>query len=137
MSYETGNTRSRASAPLSALGLVLTLLSLWGLAAGAPTAAPDVPGPVPVDAGPPPTQVPRLLADEPLELNRANEADLRLLPRIGPTLAARIVQERTDHGCFTEVAELTRVRGIGPATLAQLAPLLSVDDAASGCSSSP
>lgn len=124
-------TDRRASAPLAALGLVLATLALAGLASGSPPA--DVPAVVQPDAGPPPTQVRRLLSSSPLELNRATEADLQLLPRIGPTLAARIVQDRNDHGCFQDVSDLTRVRGIGPATLHRLAPMLSVAGTSADC----
>ncbi len=122
---------AHASAPLAALGLVLVLLSLAGLANGAPRAAPPVPAAA--DAGPPPTQVRRLLADAPLDLNRATRADLQLLPRIGPTLASRIVEDRETRGCFDDPSELTRVRGIGEATLERLAPLLTVTSTPALC----
>ncbi len=59
---------------------------------------------------------------ERLELNAASAAELELLPWIGPALAARIVAERAVSGPFRSVAELARVRGIGPRTLARIAP---------------
>jgi competence protein ComEA len=62
----------------------------------------------------------------PLELNRASEADLVLLPGIGPSLARRIVASREEEGLFPTVDALDRVRGIGPATLERLRPLLRV-----------
>jgi len=62
----------------------------------------------------------------PMDLNAATEADLVLLPRIGPALAARIVEHRLAQGPFASVAELGRVRGIGPRTVAALEPLLVV-----------
>jgi DNA uptake protein ComE-like DNA-binding protein len=55
-----------------------------------------------------------------LDLNRANEQDLRALPRIGPTLAHRIVADRSQRGPFPSVRALARVKGIGPATIAKI-----------------
>lgn len=67
-------------------------------------------------------------AEEPerLDLNRATAAELERLPRVGPVLAGRIVALRDSLGGFRDVAELERVRGIGPAMLEKLAPLVRV-----------
>lgn len=62
----------------------------------------------------------------PLDLNTASAADLERLPRIGPTLAARITAYRTQRGGFRRVDELTHVAGIGEKTLARLQPHLTV-----------
>ncbi len=62
----------------------------------------------------------------PLDLNRATAAELETLPGIGPALSARIVAYRDSVGGFRDVAELARVRGIGPATLERLRPLLVI-----------
>ncbi len=114
----------RPSSPLAACALLLAVLSLVVLAR--PRGAP-----APVRAEPPAlaprsTQRERLLAAEPLDLNAADVEDLRLLPRIGPTLAQRIVEERDRAGRFATVSELARVRGIGPATVERLRPLVTV-----------
>lgn len=53
-----------------------------------------------------------------LHLNRATQAELEALPKVGPTLAARIVAGRP----YRSVDDLDRVKGIGPATLAKLRP---------------
>ncbi len=45
---------------------------------------------------------------------------------MGPVTAAAILAWRTEHGAFTAVEELLEVDGIGEATLAQLAPLVTV-----------
>jgi competence protein ComEA len=67
----------------------------------------------------------RALRDgERLDLNRATEAELELLPRIGPAMARRIVEERP----FANVDELVRVRGIGARTLERLRPLVQVGE---------
>lgn len=60
-----------------------------------------------------------------LRVNGAQETDLVVLPGVGPALARRIVEERTDGGPFRDTADLERVRGIGPVLAARLAPLLS------------
>jgi len=68
-----------------------------------------------------------LLRDgEPLELNQASASELVLLPGVGPKLAARIVDERVRRGGFTQVDELEQVKGVGPAILARVRPLLRV-----------
>jgi competence protein ComEA len=68
----------------------------------------------------------RLRKGEPLELNQASASDLVLLPGVGPKLAARIIDERVRRGGFTQVDELRRVKGVGPAVLARVRPLLRV-----------
>lgn len=55
-----------------------------------------------------------------LDLNAATADDLDGLPGIGPVLAGRIVDWRTEHGRFTAVEELGEVSGIGPALLGRL-----------------
>jgi hypothetical protein len=49
---------------------------------------------------------------------------LRLLPGIGPKLAARIDQARRDGAVFDEAEDLLQVPGIGPARVERLRPLL-------------
>ena len=58
----------------------------------------------------------------PTNLNTASEQELQRLPRIGPALAARIVEHRRDHGPFRHPDEITEVRGIGDKTLEKLRP---------------
>ena len=60
----------------------------------------------------------------PVSLNSATPAELETLPGIGPVLAAAIVEWRTQNGGFTSVEQLQDVSGIGPATFAELAPLV-------------
>lgn len=62
----------------------------------------------------------------PVDLNSADEAALDSLPGVGPVIAQRIVQWRTDNGRFTSVDELTEVSGIGDKLMAQLRPLVRV-----------
>lgn len=62
----------------------------------------------------------------PIDVNRADEAELQRLPGIGPALAARIAAWRVENGGFTSVDELEAVPGIGPAKLAGLRDLVTV-----------
>ncbi|MGY1820930.1 ComEA family DNA-binding protein [Geodermatophilus sp. SYSU D00079] len=61
-----------------------------------------------------------------VDLNTATAADLDALPGIGPVLAQRIVDHRAQQGRFTSVEQLDDVPGIGPATYAELAELVTV-----------
>lgn len=67
------------------------------------------------------------LVGQRLDVNQANAADLRRLPRIGQGLAERIVEERQTNGAFTSLDNVTRVKGMGPKTLERLRPLLVVN----------
>ena len=60
------------------------------------------------------------------DLNHAGAADLACLPGIGPVLAERIVAERTAHGPFRELADLTRVPGLGRARVERLRDLVTI-----------
>lgn len=55
-----------------------------------------------------------------IDLNTADAAALVALPGVGPVLAERIVDWRTEHGRFTSVDELAEVSGIGDKLLGQL-----------------
>lgn len=64
---------------------------------------------------------PLVAAQGRVRLNRASLAELEALPRVGPVLAARIVEGRP----YRSVDDLDRVKGIGPATLRRLRPLVA------------
>jgi competence protein ComEA len=53
-----------------------------------------------------------------VDLNAATASDLETLPGIGPVLAERIVDWRTEHGPFRSVDQLREVPGIGEAKYA-------------------
>jgi competence protein ComEA len=65
-------------------------------------------------------------AGAPINLNSATEADLETLPGIGPALAQRIIDYRTQHGGFHSVDELRNVSGIGDAKFAEIKDLVTV-----------
>jgi len=60
-----------------------------------------------------------------LDPNQASVEELVALPDIGPALAQAIVAER-QRSPFSDVAELLRVRGLGPKRLAKLRPFLDL-----------
>ncbi len=55
-----------------------------------------------------------------LDLNRATEEDLALLPGIGPSLAHALVEARASRGRFHDWEEVDAVPGIGPVKLQAL-----------------
>jgi len=60
-----------------------------------------------------------------LDLDVADAGQIERLPRIGPALARRIVASRDSIGSFGSLAGLGRVKGVGPAILGRLAPLVT------------
>ncbi|MFO0689484.1 MAG: helix-hairpin-helix domain-containing protein [Myxococcota bacterium] len=65
-------------------------------------------------------------ARAPLDLNRATAEELETLPGIGAAKAAAILAARDAQGGFSSLDELEAVRGIGPALMAKLRPLVVV-----------
>ncbi len=73
-----------------------------------------------------PTVVERKL----ININTASAEELQTLYRIGPVLAQRIIDYRTEHGPFETIEEIVAVSGIGPAIFAGIRDRISVTDAA-------
>lgn len=65
-------------------------------------------------------------ASGPVDLNTADLGALDSLPGVGPVLAQRILEWRTEHGRFTSVDELGEVSGIGEKLLARLRPKVTL-----------
>ena len=61
-----------------------------------------------------------------VNLNTATQTELEELPGVGPVTAGAILQWRTEHGPFSAVDELLEVSGIGDATLAEIAPFVTL-----------
>lgn len=80
--------------------------------------------PAPGSGGAAPTADSAGAPGAPLDLNTASVAALEALPGIGPRTAAAIVAHRERHGPYASVEALLDVRGIGPATLAEVRPLV-------------
>lgn len=58
----------------------------------------------------------RILLPASIDLNLAAKSDLVKLPRIGPAIAQRIIDYRTEHGKFKSLDEVKNVKGIGVKT---------------------
>lgn len=107
------------SSPIAACGAILVAISIGALAARHRRVRPPAPA-IAIEA-------PVAREDPgPLDLNAADAQTLERLPRIGPALARRIVEDREARGPFRAVDDLDRVRGIGPATVSALRPLVTV-----------
>ena len=65
-------------------------------------------------------------AEKLISVNTAAQEELDKLPGIGPALAARIVQWRTDFGGFQRLEDLLEVSGIGEKLLDQLLPHITL-----------
>ncbi|MFO0829586.1 MAG: helix-hairpin-helix domain-containing protein [Phycisphaerales bacterium] len=70
---------------------------------------------------PTPTAPVRIAAHR-VDVNSASAEEIGLLPEVGAELAATIVADRESRGPFADVRDLDRVKGIGPATVAELEP---------------
>lgn len=63
--------------------------------------------------------------DSPINVNVAGVAELMRLPGVGPVMAQNIIKAREEKR-FESVADLDRVKGIGPKTLDRLRPFVVV-----------
>jgi competence protein ComEA len=61
----------------------------------------------------------------PINVNQATEAQLQMLPGVGPSLARRIIEAR-EKAPFETVEDLRRVPGIGAKTLERLRPYIEI-----------
>jgi len=59
-------------------------------------------------------------------LNQATAEELLCLPGIGRALAERIVADRKEHGPFRDIADLSRVKGIGRVRSERLRGLVTI-----------
>lgn len=60
-----------------------------------------------------------------LNINTATVAELDALPGIGPAIAQRIIDYRTQNGDFKTIEEIKKVRGIGDALFNQIKELIT------------
>ena len=61
-----------------------------------------------------------------VNINKATASELESLPGIGATKAKAIADDRSSNGPFSSCEDLTRVTGIGPATVAAISERCSV-----------
>jgi competence protein ComEA len=74
-------------------------------------------------------RMPRRRAAFVVDVNTAPAVELAELPGIGPTLADRIIEYRTQRGPLRNLEDLRAVKGIGAKTLEALAPHVSFGEA--------
>ncbi|WP_425146495.1 ComEA family DNA-binding protein [Deinococcus sp.] len=120
--------QTRWSAALVLTALLCGLWSLWPSAFPAArvptvthTALPALRTPAQAAPTYPQTASITPLLSGKLNLNTASEQQLEALPKVGPALAARIIQGRP----YRSLADLDAVKGIGPSLLRVLTPLVS------------
>jgi len=108
---------ARPGVDLTGLNLARVLVDGEQIVVGLPAAA----------AAPPAAPVGSATPAGPLvDLNTATTVDLEALPEVGPVTAQAILVWRDQNGGFTSVSELLEVDGIGDATLAAVAPFVTV-----------
>ena len=125
-------TRTRGLAALLLALIGLGLLGLWRWPAAQPAldCAPEEVRLVPQASGGTlavcggegalPTGAAALALGRKLDLNTASEAELALLPGVGPALARRLVSERDALGRFRSWDDVDAVPGVGEAKLRTL-----------------
>ena len=67
---------------------------------------------------------------QPININTADSPQLQLVPGIGPSTAAKILQMRKSYGAFKSVNDLMAIRGIGPKRLEKMRKYLTVGKSA-------
>ncbi|PSL00965.1 competence protein ComEA [Murinocardiopsis flavida] len=97
------------------------------LVGATPSPAPGAPG-APGGAAPAPSgaPVPGAAPSPLIDLNTATLEQLDTLPGVGPVLAERILDFRTENGGFRSIEQLQDVSGIGEKRFADLRDLVSV-----------
>lgn len=72
-----------------------------------------------------------------LDINTASWVEWAQLDGIGEKLARRIVADRDEHGLFRDPADVTRVKGIGPALMEKIRPFLRGGTASESAPTTP
>jgi competence protein ComEA len=111
---------SRARANLDALNLASVVTDGMQILIPSRTASPahtTSSAPVPLPATP---------ASALVNINTADQPALETIPGVGPVTAIAILEYRESVGSFTSVEELIDVSGIGPATLEEMRPYVTV-----------
>jgi competence protein ComEA len=62
-----------------------------------------------------------------VNINTATAEELALLPRVGPSVAGRIIEFREQNGSFGSPEDLMLVRGIGERTYELIEPWVKLD----------
>jgi len=69
-----------------------------------------------------------LIPGDIVDINRASERELALLPHVGEVIAGRIVAYREEIGGFTDIRQLMEVQGIGETSFERIAPVVSTGE---------
>ena len=114
----------RENAVLSALNLAAPLADGQQVVVPGPKdpVAPVVPGAPAVPGTPAASGASGALVN----VNTADATALETLPGVGEVTAAAIIEHRTENGPFTSVDQLEDVSGIGPSTLEEIRPHVTV-----------
>ncbi len=70
----------------------------------------------------------RELVQFPIDVNKAEYEELLFLPGIGPAKAKAIIEYREKYGPFMSLSDLTKVSGIGKATVEKLASFVRIEE---------
>ena len=69
----------------------------------------------------------QVISDGKININTADAAELDKLSGVGPALAERIIQYRTEHGPFARSEDIKNVSGIGEKTFEKMASQVKVN----------
>jgi competence ComEA-like helix-hairpin-helix protein len=69
-----------------------------------------------------------LLVALPVDVNAAPATAISAIPGVGDKLAEAVVADREKRGPYYAVTDLSRVRGVGPSTLEELKPFVTVGE---------
>lgn len=61
-----------------------------------------------------------------VNINEATQSDLETLPGIGPSIASRIIEYRTQNGKFNKIEDLQNVKGIGDAKYNKIKDMITI-----------
>lgn len=84
--------------------------------------------PQPANPSPTPAETPTPKPIFPIDINAASQAELELLPQIGPVRAARIAGYRRSHGPFQSVEDINNVYDITPEVYEAIRDLIFVSE---------
>ena len=108
------------------LSLVLTFSVSAAFAAASPDPTKDVS--VVKPTAPSVTEVPAAHSEaaEKININTADEAALVKIKGIGKKKAESIISYRKDHGNFTSVEDLRKIKGFGPKFFEKIKPFVTI-----------
>ncbi|GEM_PF-603404 len=64
----------------------------------------------------------------PVDINTAGADELQSVKGIGSVKAAAIIKFRTQNGPFTDIAQIKKVKGIGPATFEKIREQITIGE---------